>query len=142
MKESCDHPIKVQFLHCLLIGWQNEPLEELLRNPEIFQDGGIGPQGNPRVDEVPFSGAAIGVVGLLDVALDLVGALAVSPFFLSSGGGIGPFFLASAACLPFLEGKMLGVLSRGRFSPMSIPFTPRLSLSPFGQAFSCRSSST
>ena len=49
MKELRDRPIEVQLVHLLLIGRQDEPLEELLCHPKILQDGGIGPQVNPEV---------------------------------------------------------------------------------------------
>ena len=30
VEEPCDRAVKVQLVHCLLVGGQNEPLEELL----------------------------------------------------------------------------------------------------------------
>ena len=65
--------------------------------------------------EVPSPGA-IGIdATLLDVALDLAGDLVASPFFLSLGCGIDPFFLVFAAVLPFFEDEMLSISSRGHF---------------------------
>ena len=62
------------------------------------------------------------VVAWLDVALGLAGALVGGHFFLSSGGGVNPFFLDSADCLPFFMGEMLGISSQGCFSPKITPF--------------------
>ena len=83
----------------------------------------LNPKMAQGLAEVPsLRTAAVGI------AFDFVGA-----FFLSSGGGIGPFLLAFIAYLPFLEGEMLGISSYFRFSSMTILFAARVVLlgSPF-----------
>ncbi|GFY92980.1 hypothetical protein Acr_08g0013760 [Actinidia rufa] len=84
--------------------------------------------------KVPSSGATnVGtsqVTTWPDVALDLAGAFIAGPFLLLSGSGIDSFFLASAACFPFFEGKMVGVSSQTRFTPIWTPFSP-VGVTPF-----------
>ena len=76
----------------------------------------MGDKTTPGLAKVPSPGSTeVGtslVIAWLNVSLDLDGALVV-----------GPFFLASAAYLPFFEGEISGILSRECFSPMTTPFT-------------------
>ncbi|GFY87299.1 hypothetical protein Acr_05g0009380 [Actinidia rufa] len=73
------------------------------------------PKTTPGLIEVPSPRAtkvgASQVASRPDVALDFAGALVACPFFLSFGGGIDPFILASAACFPFLEREISGISS-------------------------------
>ena len=95
----------------------------------------LSPKTTLGLTEVPSPGAAeVGialVTVLLDVALDLVRAFVAGLFFLSLGGGMDLFFLASTAYLPFFKGEMSGISSRGCFLLMTMPFAP-IGVSPFG----------
>ena len=74
--------------------------------------------------EVPSPGAAkvetSWVAARPEVTLDFVEALAVGPFFLSSGRSRGSFFLASTACFPFFTGKMSSASSRSHIFLLNI----------------------
>ncbi|GFZ15906.1 hypothetical protein Acr_25g0003150 [Actinidia rufa] len=93
--------------------------------PGILQDRVIGPKSTLGLAEDPSPGIATCVATLLavqlSVDLDLDGA-----FFFFLGGGIGPFFLASAAFLPFFMDEMSGTSSQGRFSPSTTPFAAKV----------------
>ena len=85
----------------------------------------FGPKSTPGLVEVPSLGTTIRAATLLAVQLGVDLDLE-EPFFFSSSGGIGPLFLESATCFPFFEGEISGVSSRGRFSPMTMPFVARV----------------